>query len=403
MKTKEFLSRHALAPEAIDGETCLSRLMDEIALGLKGEGCIPMLPSYLSTGLRPTPGAECCVLDAGGTNLRAAAAVFDAEGECHLSHLTAIPMPGTEGELTAAEFFRRLADTTAEIPNRERIGFCFSYNVLLDRTLDGVLEAWCKEVRVPEALGMPVGASLRDAVGGSCRRVNVLNDSVAALLWAASRSPDIRLGLILGTGVNICYEEPCVSIPKVPDDLRAPSMVISTEIGEFQGIPKSTFDRNLIAASDDPALAHAEKQCAGGYLGDLISLAWQKAAEEGVISAQFSDRTFSLPEISLHLAGGDTTIPSDENAAAIARVMVARAAKIAAILTAGAVLRCTKPGEDIAIAVEGSQFAKLTGFGEAFLTELAALLTPRNITARTVQFESSCLKGAALAAFAEPM
>lgn len=403
MNTTAFLARHGLTLDSIDGEACLAHLMDEMGKGLMGDGNIPMLPSYLSTALHPTPGAACCVLDAGGTNLRAAAAFFDENGQCHLSHLSSVPMPGTEGELSAGEFFRRLADRTAGIPHRERIGFCFSYNVLLDRTLDGVLEAWCKEVRVPEALGMPVGASLRLAVGEFCHRINVLNDSVAALLGAVSENNDVRLGLILGTGINICYEESCANIPKVPRDLRSPSMIISTEIGEFRGIPKSTFDRKLIAASDDPTLAHAEKQCAGGYLGELISLAWRTAAEEGVISSGFSDKTFSLPEISNYLASEDTSLPSDESAKAIARAMIARAAKIAAILTAGAVLRCTKQGEDIAIAVEGSQFSKLTGFGDAFLSELSALLSPRQICARTVQIESSCLKGAALAAFAEPM
>lgn len=400
---QNFLEHHGLSPESIDGEACLSHLMDEMEKGLRGEGHIPMLPSYLSTGLHPTPGAACCVLDAGGTNLRAAAAQFDKDGQCHLSHLSSAPMPGTKGELSATEFFRQLSDMTAGIPNREHIGFCFSYNIQLDRTLDGVLEAWCKEVRVPEALGKPVGASLREAVGTSCRRVNVLNDSVAALLGAATLDSNVRLGLILGTGINICYEESCCNIHKVPRDLRVPSMIISTEIGEFQGIPKSTFDRKIIAASDDPTLAHAEKQCAGGYLGNLISLAWQNASEEGLISSGFAGQTFSLPQISDYLAGEATPIPPDESAAVIARTMISRAAKITAILTAGAVLRCTKYGEEIAIAVEGSQFAKLTGFGDAFLAELTALLKPRKITARMVQFESSCLKGAALAAFAPSM
>ena len=83
--------------------------------------------------------------------------------------------------------------------------------------------------------------------------------------------------------------------------------------------------------------------------------------------------------------------------------MIARSAKIAAILTSGAVLRCTKQGENIAIAVEGSQFSKLAGFSHAFLSELSVLLSPRQITTRMVQIESGCLKGAALAAFAEPM
>ena len=129
----------------------------------------------------------------------------------------------------------------------------------------------------------------------------------------------------------------------------------------------------------------------------------QKAAEEGVISSAFAECTPALSQISGYLAGESSNIPQDDNAKVIARTMIARAAKIAAILTAGAVLRCTGAGEDIEIAVEGSQFEKLTGFREAFLAELSSLLSPQNIPFRMVQFESGCLKGAALAAFAQPM
>ena len=122
-----------------------------------------------------------------------------------------------------------------------------------------------------------------------------------------------------------------------------------------------------------------------------------------MISAVFAQSTFTLPQISTYLSGNTTDIPHDDGAKRIARTMIARAAKIAAILTAGAVLRCTGTGEDIEIAVEGSQFAKLTGFRAGFLAELTSLLASRDIRFRMVQFDAACLKGAALAAFAQPM
>ena len=78
-----------------------------------------------------------------------------------------------------------------------------------------------------------------------------------------------------------------------------------------------------------------------------------------------------------------------------------RAAKIAAVLCAGPVLRCSEPGEEVPTAVEGSQYWRLTGFREAFHRELEALLPDR--TVKIVKTEEACLRGAALAAFAEPV
>ena len=83
--------------------------------------------------------------------------------------------------------------------------------------------------------------------------------------------------------------------------------------------------------------------------------------------------------------------------------MIHRSAKVAAILTAGAVLRCCKPGEVCTIVIEGSQYTKLTGFGSCFRQELEALLTPHGRGYAITQVENSCLLGAALAAYAKPM
>ena len=402
MDLHTFLDRHNLKPENIDGPECLRQLLEKMEQGLAGEGNIPMIPSYLSLNTRPVAGQPCCVVDAGGTNLRVAKAVFDEQGKCRLSDFFQTAMPGTKGELSFDQFYGTLADYVRDSGCTERVGLCFSYNVLQDRTLDGILHSWCKEVRVPDAPGKPVGASLRRAVGEGCRSVNVLNDSTAALLGAHGCDPEITVGLIMGTGINICYSEQCDRIPKVEKDLRQDSMIISTEIGEFDGFPKSTFDRMVIDSSNEPEMAHAEKQCAGAYLGDLISFAWQAAAEEGLIDRFFA-RPVTLPQISDYLAGKCSEIPENTAAKEIAKTMIHRAAKIAAVLTAGSVIRSCAPEQTCTMVIEGSQFRKLTFFADLFRQELSKLLMPSRITFAIKEVENSCLIGAAIAAFAEPM
>jgi len=376
--------------------------MKEMALGLEGKGNIPMIPSYLPLSVTPMTGRPCCIMDAGGTNLRFARAEFDEEGRCQISGLRKTAMPGTREVLGFRQFYGELAQYVRETGCPERVGLCFSFNVLLERQLDGILHSWCKEVRVPEAPGKPVGASLQAALGPQCRCVRVLNDSTAALLGAHHEDPRVRVGLILGTGINLCYPQRCSGIPKVPTDLKGDHMIISTEIGEFRGIPKTSFDREVIAATDEPEMAHGEKQCSGAYLGQLITKAWQTAAREGLLPEDFGQPR-TLPQISGYLAGEDVEIPDHPAARKIARTMIHRAAKIAAILTAGPVLRSCRPGETCTIVVEGSQFTRLTGFADCFRRELQELLLPWDVAFSITQVENSCLIGAALAAFAEPM
>lgn len=352
MYSSEFIERHKLHPDTIDGPACLKQLLAEMEQGLAGKGNIPMILSYLSTDIRPVAGETCCVLDAGGTNLRVAGARFDESGACTLSGIHRTAMPGTRGEMRADDFYKTLAEHVRSSGVQEKVGLCFSYNVLLERNLDGVLLSWCKEVRVPDAPGKPVGLSLQRAIGGDCKTVRVLNDSVAALLGAHHTDPDISVGLILGTGINVCYSQRRDGIPKAPRDLRGESVIISTEIGEFSGIPRSSFDEAVIACSDAPEMAHGEKQCAGAYLGELISLAWQAGAREKLLDASFLEPV-TLPEISDYLAGKPTAIAEDPAAKQIAETMIRRAAKIAAILTAGPVLRSCSGGT-CKMVVEGS-------------------------------------------------
>lgn len=402
MPMQDFIEKHGLSPDAIHARYCLGQLLQEMDLGLAGKGKLPMIPSYLSLEIQPVSGEPCCVMDAGGTNLRIARAVFSPDGTCKLEDLQKTAMPGTIGELSFDDFYNTLAALAKSTGAPERIGLCFSYNVILDRHLDGILDSWCKEVQVPDAPGKPVGASLKQAIGEDCKHICVLNDSVAALLGAHICNPEVTLGLILGTGINICYCEPSSQIPKLPSDVQSDSVIISTEIGEFDGFPKSTFDEAVILASDEPAMAHAEKQCAGAYLGKLIQLAWQEAARTGLISEHFL-RSVTLPEISSYLGKTNADFPDDPGATEIAATIVHRAAKIAAILTAGAILKSCGAGRQCALVIEGSQYWKLTGFAEWFNMELRKILAPYGIRVSVAKVENSCLLGAALAAFAKPM
>ena len=389
MTIAELMAQFRADADGIDGPACLAELMAQMDRGLAGQGRIPMLPSYLNPAITVPEGAVCCAADAGGTNFRTARAVF-RRGRWALEELEKAPMPGTEGELSFPEFYAALASPMARLGNLERVGLCFSYNVSLDRSLDGKLDFWCKEVRAPEAVGKPVGASLKAALGEGCRRVHVLNDSVAAMLGA----DDVQVGVILGTGVNVCYLERCENIPKVPGDLKADAMIVSTEVGEFDGFPKSAFEQAVIAASDAPESAPAEKQCSGGYLGDVIAAAWRSAEEAGLLDA--------CPPSDLGSVSALLLESPHSPAAQIAAMAVERAAKIAAVLCAGPILRAARPGAPVRVAVEGSQYWRLTGFREAFHRFLDRLLAGRTAYV-IVPSENACLLGAAKAAWAEPM
>lgn len=395
MTVQEFLHAHNAAPEQVNAPASLSALLEDMTAGLSGQGNIPMLPSYLSPDIPILPGSRCCVLDAGGTNLRTALAVFEADGSCRLEQLQKQPMPGTGGELSFAQFYHALAEPLRKLGHFDRVGFCFSYNMTMDRSLDGPLDFWCKEVRVPGAVGRRVGASLKAALGSGCGQIHVLNDSVAAMLGAG----DVQAGVILGTGVNVCYTEQCRNIPKIQQALRADAMIISTEVGEFNKLPKSDFEQAVIDASDAPGNAQAEKQCSGGYLGQIITQAWNTAAREGLLPPAFREESWDLARISQSLADNSLPVPAAE----IARAAICRAAKIAAILCAGPILRLPRQDSPVKIALEGSQYGKLTGFREAFHRELDALLAPRGIAYAIVRAENACLIGAARAAFARTM
>ena len=64
-------------------------------------------------------------------------------------------------------------------------------------------------------------------------------------------------------------------------------------------------------------------------------------------------------------------------------------------------LRAAGKNSSVRVAVEGSQYWRLTGFREAFHQELDNLLP--QLSYEIVHAENACLIGAAIAAWADPM
>ena len=125
-------------------------------------------------------------------------------------------MPGLERELSKAEFFDAIADKIEYLKNRaDRIGFCFSYSMIITREGDGIPNSLSKEIKASEVVGVPVGATLRQVLEkrgwNTISHIALLNDTVAALLAGAAGNNGTYssyIGFILGTGMNGAYIQP---------------------------------------------------------------------------------------------------------------------------------------------------------------------------------------------------
>lgn len=407
MTAREFLIRHNQSPCQIDGAQCLEKLGESASDGLRGRGGLPMIPAYLSGSAQIPEDGVCAVMDAGGTNLRTAQARFQNR-KCTIENVKTIPMPASSGEvLSKDQLYGRIASELSRLENVRSVGCCFSYLVDIERSLDGRLRGWCKEIRCPDAVGQFVGKSITEALPG-CEAVAVLNDTTAALLGAKARlgaHESNLVGLVMGTGVNVCYTEDRQKIGKLESDISCPDMIINTEVGEFDGIPLGAFEREVIQHTDDPSAAQAEKQCSGAYLADIIAAALGGAVAEGCIAR--APHMLHLGQVSdfLENPAGEIAESFDEGDIPFVRELmdlaVDRAAKIGAILCAEFVRRSAKDAGAAVIVAEGSLFWKMYRFPERFSRELSKLIP--GISFRIERAEGACLEGAAMAAFAHAM
>ena len=281
----------------------IRNFMDEMEEGLAGrQSSLPMIPTYLGIGNADKYRKPVLVIDAGGTNLRAAAVCFTDSG-LEVLDMVKRKMPGREGAISTNTLFSELVDTIEPmLDGIELCGFCFSYPADIQPDRDGKIIAFSKDIEVTGSEGVLIGESMNAELarrGKKPLKFCVLNDTVATFFGGCSSLPaeahDSVIGMILGTGINSCYLERADQIGKIAP---APyDMVINIESAKFKKLEMKSFDLRLDENSALPGDAWMEKKISGAYFGSNVYYALLEKCEEGIFDRAFRERLLKKGDI----------------------------------------------------------------------------------------------------------
>lgn len=427
-KVKDFLNGYRMDYSDLNFEKICAGFLEAMERGLAGEtGSLQMLPTYIEADPEPPVDEPVLVLDAGGTNFRAATVVLKPEGRVMIENFRKYPMPGVEAEVDKDTFFGIMAGYIKDLlRDGQKIGFCFSYPVRMFPDKDGRLIEFSKQIQARGVAGELIGANLKAALeksgAGRPGSVVILNDTVATML-AAKADPEYRagdgcLGFILGTGTNCCYLEQNSNIRKAASLNPAKSQIINVESGGFRGEFGGVLDQEYDRTTVDPGKYALEKMISGRYLGGLCGTVIRTAAEDGLFSKAVSDNLKQLQGLTTVTVSDYLNNPSDEINPLAAAVkagadddravltelierLIERAALLAAVtLTATALKsgRGKSPEAPVWIIAEGSTFYQLKGLKPKTEFYLQKYLTDHfHRYWKLVGIENATLIGAAVA------
>ncbi|MDD3335871.1 MAG: hypothetical protein PHI98_10210 [Eubacteriales bacterium] len=425
---QSYLNQIAFPQTWKDLEIVEKRFLAALQGGLKGSG-LPMLPAYLSVEGLEAERKEVIVMDAGGTNLRVALIGIQTDGKPEILYQHKQPVPGKESPLSKDDFFMELAKAVKPVADRsDCIGFCFSFPCTIKPDYDGQVIYMDKEITVEGIDGAFVAKELREAlrklgVNGP-HRIVVLNDTTAALLGALAEHHASyyggHIGMILGTGVNCCYEEMSQQITKDAYlQEKAGGCIVNTECGTFSDIPLTAADVALSQSAKAADQNLLEKMISGAYQGVLLKAMLQGAAEAGVFTEECKERIFHTAEIEsrdvsafmeLPLRYGKLNALATDEADRLAvyeltDAMLNRAAMLS-VLCLTAIMTISGKGHDplrpVLIAIEGTTYEK----NQFLRKKLQAMLSTytekeRGFYTRLVSTENVNMIGSAMAALAK--
>ena len=396
-ETFDYLRGLSQDPDHIDCDKLLDAFMEELCAAERGEeSSLSHIPSFLAASRRAETPRRVAAVDAGGTNLRIAVLESEGGGVPSIVSVKKYPMPGRDRPLSADEFFDTLAgliDTDA--PGIPDVGISFAYKGEITPGGDYIIEGMCKEVTVIGIEGRSLAEGLNDAFsrrGTSGRRIRTVNDTAACLMGSVSRqelfSCGAAVGMVLGTGFNICYRLDLKS-----DDDIAPDIIV-TESGFFDKIPRGEIDIELDRSSAIPGDHITEKMISGRYLSEIFNLVMDRAQRDGISVSP------ERAEDSSYLDGLLRYSDEDSFERRVASGIVRRSAMIASVCVAASVIYSMREdSSDAVIVVEGSTVLRMCGFMDIFTGMLDRILTEkRGISYRIFSGDDSVLTGTAGAA-----
>uniref|UniRef100_UPI00358E90FD hexokinase-2-like n=1 Tax=Myxine glutinosa TaxID=7769 RepID=UPI00358E90FD len=403
--------------------------------GQTSAATVKMLPTFVRSTPDGNENGEFLALDLGGTNFRVLRVVVASGGETRVSidsELFAISQEVMQG--AGEQLFDHIASCLANFLEKLNIkdkklplGFTFSFPCTQEKLDESKLINWTKGFNASNVEGHDVVELLREAIH---RRgdfdidiVAVVNDTVGTMMTCGFDDHRCEVGLIVGTGSNVCYMEEMRLLDCVPGDEGR--MCVNTEWGAFGDDGclddvRTIFDQMVDNNSLNPGRQRFEKMIGGMYLGEivrvvLVRLAQREVLFDGRLSPQLvtpgsfqTSYLSSIEGISNGLAEAKRILKelgiqrvSDGDCRAVQRVcflISSRAAHFAAAGLAALLLRMKQARSEerlrVTVGVDGSVYKKHPHFARR-LQQSVRCLAP-GCSVRFMRSEDGSGKGAAL-------
>lgn len=383
------------------------------------ESSLRMLKSYVGLPTGKETG-EYLALDFGGTNVRVLRIRLEGNGKFEVVKKVAKPLR-VEGVYdfvgtgsTAEEMFDFIAGLVDEAVEGDHetkylLGHTFSFPSEQTDLYNAKLIIWTKEFATAGVEGKIVNDLLKEALHrqgiGNVEPTAVINDTVAVLLAAAYKQPDIYIGSIYATGHNTCYLEPYAGSGNAP-------MILNLESGGFMKLAPNRFDVAFDKGSEKPGEQRLEKMVSGRYMGELFGMALAELLhEEGkaygftsidmsnIIADEGADCS-KAAEIVAARTGKTLDAADCRLVQQLAAALVVRSARLVTASFVGIIWQLAGKGKPQKqhIAVDGSVYEKMPLAKENIMRALSELLGEDAAGIDTVLENGGSGLGAAIAA-----
>lgn len=416
---KEIMAEFTIDTERL--QTIAASFRQDLQIGLKdvSQSSMRMLKSYVGLPSGNETG-EYLALDFGGTNVRVLRIRLDGGGKFEVTKRVGRPLivPGKYNYIskdsTAEQMFGFIAELIDEAIDGDHdtkyyLGHTFSFPSTQTNLNNARLIIWTKEFATQGVEGEVANDLLLEALKrrgiNNVEPVAVLNDTVAVLLSAAYKTPDIYIGSIYATGHNTCYLEPSIHDP---EGVGSGGMILNLECGNFMKLIPNRFDKEYDEHSEKPGEQRFEKMVSGRYMGELLGMAIAELLGEpnkhyGLTSIDMSMMILDeqhaadiiMAKIGRELAPADVAKIRE-----LASAIVIRSARLAAASFVAIVWQRAGHGEIVRqhVAVDGSVYEKMPLAKENIIKAMGELLGDDADKVDTILDNGGSGLGAAIAA-----
>jgi len=383
------------------------------------QSSLRMLKSYVGLPTGDEQG-EYLALDFGGTNVRVLRIKLLGHGKFEVVKKVAQPLrkPGEYdyvGEGSTAEemfgFIAGLVDEAIEGDHTTKylLGHTFSFPSEQTNLYNAKLIIWTKEFATKGVEGQVVNDLLKKALQAkgitNVEPTAVINDTVAVLLAAAYKQPNVYIGSIYATGHNTCYLEPFEGQAQEP-------MILNLESGGFSKIIPNRFDLEFDKQSEKPGEQRLEKMVSGRYMGELFGMAMaellgEKGRKYDFTSIDMSniilDESTARKDVAAIIkehTGKELTGDDLTDVQQLASTIVVRSARAVTATYVGIIWQMAgeKPVQEQHVAIDGSVYEKMPLAKENIMRALYELLGDDAPKVDTVLENGGSGLGAAIAA-----